>query len=285
MKMARVLIQHFKDDATGEKLADFVHNCAVEEARLKYGVDFDAHEYVKEITSKDYFEQRMKTFKGRNNSLMMYEYGSPLLGHSKSDISDGGHHHNKAGLINTVSESTNSQKKSPLIAVRPLDSGLYSQIKEEDESRQTSSIRTDSDAESLTSTERARKRELKESNVFLLNVMQGRFPEDMRNSKITSTDRENLSTLIPQFVNKDSNVTQEPVITYQDVFEEAQRQNFRATESVRVPNLSTLVPNQPGTNRQTETDNNTTFTGNSFMVPAPQSQSKIENQPAYKDVE
>lgn len=106
--MARVLIQHFKDDATGEKLADFVHNCAVEEARLKYGVDFDAHEYVKEITSKDYFEQRMKTFKGRNNSLMMYEYGSPLLGHSKSDISDGGHHHNKAGLINTVSESTNS---------------------------------------------------------------------------------------------------------------------------------------------------------------------------------
>ena len=68
-------------------------------------------------------------------------------------------------------------------------------------------MRTDSDAESLTSTERARKRELKESNVFLLNVMQGRFPEDMRNSKITSTDRENLSTLIPQFVNKESNVT------------------------------------------------------------------------------
>ena len=51
---------------------------------------------------------------------------------------------------------------------------------------------------------------MKKSNVFLLKVIQGRIPEDLKNSKITQEDMYNLSTLIPQFMNnRESAVTQE----------------------------------------------------------------------------
>ena len=68
-RMARNLMKYFKTDEDGSQLGQFVHECAVEEARLKYGLNFDADDFVHMVTSRDYCEDKMKTFKGRRNSL------------------------------------------------------------------------------------------------------------------------------------------------------------------------------------------------------------------------
>ena len=114
---------------------------------------------------------------------------------------------NKHGLINTLSNSKKqrSSKKaasnpSNLISVSRMSSGNYDKIVESDD-ESDSSMGTDSDW-SGTSSERARKKEMKQSNVFLLKVINGRVPSDLLNSRITRTDRENLSTLIPHLINQ-----------------------------------------------------------------------------------
>ena len=92
--------------------------------------------------------------------------------------------------------SDNGQDKSPNgISVRRLDTfnNHYDRIIEsEDESR-------DSSQYSGTSSERRRNKEMRQSNIFLMKVIHGRVPNELLASRITSTDRENLSTLIPGF--------------------------------------------------------------------------------------
>ena len=53
---------------------------------------------------------------------------------------------------------------------------------------------------SVTSTERERRKDLKQSNIFLMKVIHGNVPAELLGSRITMTDRENLSTLIPHLV-------------------------------------------------------------------------------------
>lgn len=62
---------------------------------------------------------------------------------------------------------------------------------------------------SATSSERARKKELKQSNVFLLKVMQGRATKENLGSRITTTDWENLSQLIPNLKQSSAGKTDE----------------------------------------------------------------------------
>ena len=81
-----------------------------------------------------------------------------------------------------------------------MSSGNYDKIVESDDESDSSMV-TESDL-SGTSSERARKKEMKQSNVFLLKVINGRVPSDLLNSRITRTDRENLSTLIPHLINQ-----------------------------------------------------------------------------------
>lgn len=81
-----------------------------------------------------------------------------------------------------------------------MSSGNYDKIVESDDESDSSMV-TESDW-SGTSSERARKKEMKQSNVFLLKVINGRVPSDLLNSRITRTDRENLSTLIPHLINQ-----------------------------------------------------------------------------------
>jgi len=80
-------------------------------------------------------------------------------------------------------------------------------------------LKTDSDF-SGTSTERAEKKKLKESNIFLMKVIHGRVPTELLNSKITSTDRENLSSLVPHLRQTTNTADEQMVMTYQDVYEE-----------------------------------------------------------------
>ena len=61
---------------------------------------------------------------------------------------------------------------------------------------------------SMTSTERERRRDLKQSNIFLMKVIHGNVPAELLGSRITSTDRENLSTLIPHLVNNNTAIDQ-----------------------------------------------------------------------------
>ena len=105
------------------------------------------------------------------------------------------------GLNHTVTtagnDSLKNSTKSPAsqhINVRRMSTDFYDKIVESD--GESNSSRNDTDM-SGTSSERAHKFEMRQSNVFLLKVIQGRVPNEMLNSRITSTDRENLSTLIP----------------------------------------------------------------------------------------
>mmetsp|Transcript_13497 Transcript_13497/g.18488 ORF Transcript_13497/g.18488 Transcript_13497/m.18488 type:complete len:116 (+) Transcript_13497:1648-1995(+) len=92
---------------------------------------------------------------------------------------------------------------SPLITVKRLDSlKNYDQIKESDEESR-SSFNT---SRSANSSELRRLKELKESNIFLMKVIHGNVPNELLASRITSTDRENLSTLIPVFGSRDATV-------------------------------------------------------------------------------
>lgn len=127
-----------------------------------------------------------------------------------------------------------------------MSSGNYDKIVESDDESDSSMV-TESDW-SGTSSERARKKEMKQSNVFLLKVINGRVPSDLLNSRITRTDRENLSTLIPHLINQSNgqSTLDQEALTYQDVYEVAQKQGVnKATEisdAARRNNLSTLVP-------------------------------------------
>lgn len=110
----------------------------------------------------------------------------------------------KPGLINTIttdssgpSTEKNKMNMPSMISISRMSSETYDRIVEsQDESR--SSI-AESDY-SGTSSERARKREMRQSNVFLMKVIHGRIPNELLASRITSTDRENLSVLIPNLV-------------------------------------------------------------------------------------
>ena len=92
-----------------------------------------------------------------------------------------------------------------------------------------------------------------------MNVIHGRVPTELLNSKISQTDRDNLSTLIPHLLS--SNVgTEDQPMTYQDVYQVAQAANFgrgtEVSEEMRLNNLSTLVPRTRVTEneaRKTET--------------------------------
>ena len=87
-----------------------------------------------------------------------------------------------------------------MISVDRLSSSSCEKIAESDDESKQSSM-TDSDM-SGTSTERARKREMKKSNIFLMKVIQGQVSNELMGSRITDTDRENLSTFIPNFANQ-----------------------------------------------------------------------------------
>lgn len=118
------------------------------------------------------------------------------------------------GLINTLSntntltdssghklsEYDNRKNLPSIITVSRLSQGSYERIDENQDESQSSSI-AESDL-SGTSSERARKREMRKSNVFLMKVIHGRVPHDLLASRITSTDRENLSTLIPHLASQ-----------------------------------------------------------------------------------
>ena len=86
----------------------------------------------------------------------------------------------------------------PMISVDRLSSSRqssYEKIAEsDDESKQSSMVESDM---SGTTSERARKREMKKSNIFLMKVIQGQVSNELMGSRITRTDRENLSILIP----------------------------------------------------------------------------------------
>ena len=181
-----------------------------------------------------------------------------------SDDAHGDPFATKTGLINTLTNSSDQQSlgaanrnnqnnvtPSALISVSRMSSGNYERI-EESECESGSSSQIGSEY-SGTSSERARKRDLKESNVFLLKVIHGRVPNDLLASRITSTDRENLSTLIPHLVsqqNGQSSLDQEG-LTYQDVYEVAQKQGVgrgtEISEAARLNNLSTLIPKKQQT--------------------------------------
>ncbi len=82
-----------------------------------------------------------------------------------------------------------------------------------------------------------------------MKVISGNIPQDLLNSRITATDRENLSTLIPQFGKVNENQLPTESFTYQDVYETAQKTGLGATEissgaAARMNNLSTLLPRQ-----------------------------------------
>ena len=135
-----------------------------------------------------------------------------------------------------------------MISVDRLSSSSCEQIAESDDESKQSSM-TDSDM-SGTSTERARKREMKKSNIFLMKVIQGQVSNELMGSRITDTDRENLSTFIPNFANQgNQSAIEQQVMTYQDVYEEAQKVGLKNTEitdaAARLNNMSTLVPKEP----------------------------------------
>lgn len=86
---------------------------------------------------------------------------------------------------------------SPLITVKRLNTlNKYDRVIMESEDESRSSFAT---SDSGTSSERKRRKELCESNIFLMKVIHGNVPNELLASRITSTDRENLSTLIPTF--------------------------------------------------------------------------------------
>ena len=107
------------------------------------------------------------------------------------------------GRVNTYSTNTedrNPRDTNPRISVSKMSSPSerdYDRILES-EDEDGSSFRQSN--LSGTSTERAQKKHLKESNIFLMKVIHGRVHNDLLASRITSTDRENLSTLIPHLV-------------------------------------------------------------------------------------
>ena len=91
---------------------------------------------------------------------------------------------------------------------------------------------------------------MKKSNIFLMKVIQGQVSNELMGSRITDTDRENLSTFIPNFANQgNQSAIEQQVMTYQDVYEEAQKVGLKNTEitdaAARLNNMSTLVPKEP----------------------------------------
>ena len=153
------------------------------------------------------------------------------------------------GLINTMNSESDKQSSakqlSPLISVNKMSEGSYDKIVESDDESGSSFAESHL---SGTSSERAKIKEMRESNVFLMKVIHGRVPNELLTSRITSTDRENLSTLIPHLqINQQNstNAADQYVFTYQDVYEEARKSGIRSTEiseSARFNNLSTLLP-------------------------------------------
>ena len=53
-------MKYFRNDVAGVELAEFVHECAIAEARLKYGVSFNASEYVHMLESQEYCQNNIK---------------------------------------------------------------------------------------------------------------------------------------------------------------------------------------------------------------------------------
>ena len=89
-----------------------------------------------------------------------------------------------------------------MISVDKLSSSSCEKIAEsDDESMQSSMIESDM---SGTSSERARKREMKKSNIFLMKVIQGQVSNELMGSRISRTDRENLSYLIPNLATQNN---------------------------------------------------------------------------------
>lgn len=77
-----------------------------------------------------------------------------------------------------------------------------------------------------------------------MKVIQGRVPTEMLNSRITLTDRENLSILMPSIVQTAPSQLEQP-FTYQDVYEEVQKMGIRTTDvsaGQQVSKLSQLIP-------------------------------------------
>ena len=112
----------------------------------------------------------------------------------------------KQGLLNTITSDNNTgnsaanltQGPSPMISVSRMSSGNYDKIVESDDESQQSSYQESN--MSCTSSELERRQDMKRSNVFLMKVIHGRVPNELLASRITSTDRENLSSLIPHLL-------------------------------------------------------------------------------------
>ena len=200
---------------------------------MKFGVD-EADAFIDEALSKK-DNGRDRTFSGRKNSMdqLLGPLSLKNSGRDKKKIKN-----EKDGLINTFSSDDKSgiSKKSPNsnITVSKMSKGSseeYERIVESD--GESGSSRNNSSFDG-TDSERAHNREMKDSNIFLMKVMHGRVPNELLTSRITSTDRENLSTLIPHLIlGKQDSESQFDNLTYMDVYE-ASKTNSRATEISQV---------------------------------------------------
>ena len=157
---------------------------------MMYGTNLDQDLFMDEVLKKDFGKDA--THKGRRNSLDMMTSG-PVAEQKRK----------RKYLPQTSSESMEEspQVNSALISISRLDElKKYHPI---DESNDESRSSVHSSELSMTSTERKRRNDLRNSNVFLMRVIHGNVPHELLASRITSTDRENLSTLMPALGSRD----------------------------------------------------------------------------------
>jgi len=154
-----------------------------------FGINYEADEFLDEITKKESGAER--TFKGRRNSM-------DALFTNKADQSKD--KKRKSGLVNrTQSHGESPTETSPMISVKRLRTrNMYEDIPESDEESK-STIKTDSELITMNTSQREKMQDMKQSNIFLMKVIHGNVPHELLASRITSTDRENLSTLMPHF--------------------------------------------------------------------------------------
>ena len=220
---ARKLMKSFKDDQDGEELYKFVYDVNIQERRLMYGVTMEGDDYVKNATEKKDKGEKT-TFKGRRNSFDALA-SKPAMTTSADDVMVSKRSTMPKLINNTMSDPGNYENTaSPLISVAKLVSRSPSsggRIPESDQEDERSSIVTSNLSE--TSSQRAKRREMNQSHVFLMKVIHGNIPNELLASRITSTDRENLSTLIPKLVQNNSEPAE---ITYREVYESAQKEGL-----------------------------------------------------------
>lgn len=182
MKNVRQLMVYFENDDQGEELGQFVKEVERHEHRMMFGLNNDT------TLDMDDTEIKEQPYNYPNRKSSMDAILGPMSKVQKRN-----------DVINTSDSIREILTPTKLISVSRMSSlEEYDRILEsDDESR--SSYR-DSFNISQSSEQRARNKDLKESNIFLMKVIHGRVPNELLTSRITSTDRENLSTLIPQLV-------------------------------------------------------------------------------------